>query len=241
MARWTRRVGIFTAALGAVAVITAVIFGKQLGVMQGQLDEMKTASADAKAAIEATNRLADEAKRQADLTKESLILSRRPWVDFADGPVIDEPLTFEGNGFVTLSVKSSGINSGNSPALNVMFENNLHLGEWPSGDINEIIKQYICQPKRMNFTGAPFTQLIMPNVTVALWPSKDKSNKIDDDKPQIVSAWTSICLRYEDEFGIPHATGQIFAYIPDSGEQMRIPAVGPVSGSLKPYTGKILK
>jgi hypothetical protein len=41
MARWTRRVGIFTAALVVVGVVTAVIFWRQLNVMQGQLDEMR--------------------------------------------------------------------------------------------------------------------------------------------------------------------------------------------------------
>jgi hypothetical protein len=41
MARWTRRVGIFTAALVAVGVGTGVIFWRQLNVMQGQLDEAR--------------------------------------------------------------------------------------------------------------------------------------------------------------------------------------------------------
>ncbi len=42
MARWTRRVGLFTAALVAVGIVTAVIFGWQLTVMQGQLNVMET-------------------------------------------------------------------------------------------------------------------------------------------------------------------------------------------------------
>ena len=41
MARWTRHVGLFTGALVAVGIVTAVIFLRQLNVMQGQLDEMK--------------------------------------------------------------------------------------------------------------------------------------------------------------------------------------------------------
>jgi hypothetical protein len=45
MARWTRRVGIFTAALVAVGVVTGVIFWRQLNVMQGQLDELRAGSA----------------------------------------------------------------------------------------------------------------------------------------------------------------------------------------------------
>jgi hypothetical protein len=44
LARWTRLVGLFTFALFAVGVVTAVIFGRQLDVMQGQLGEMKIAA-----------------------------------------------------------------------------------------------------------------------------------------------------------------------------------------------------
>jgi hypothetical protein len=44
MARWTRRVGIFTAALALISVVTAAIFWRQLNAMQGQLTEMKTQS-----------------------------------------------------------------------------------------------------------------------------------------------------------------------------------------------------
>jgi hypothetical protein len=44
MARWTRHVGLFTLALVMVGIVTAVIFGRQLSVMQGQLDEMRVDS-----------------------------------------------------------------------------------------------------------------------------------------------------------------------------------------------------
>src|SRR5713101_8561477 len=40
MARWTRRVGQFTLFLAVVGLLTAVIFWRQLNVMQGQLDVM---------------------------------------------------------------------------------------------------------------------------------------------------------------------------------------------------------
>jgi hypothetical protein len=40
MARWTRHVGLFTGALVVVGIVTAFIFGRQLNVMQGQLDEL---------------------------------------------------------------------------------------------------------------------------------------------------------------------------------------------------------
>jgi hypothetical protein len=41
MARWTRRVGLFTLALVGVGIVTGGIFLRQLNVMQDQLDEMR--------------------------------------------------------------------------------------------------------------------------------------------------------------------------------------------------------
>jgi hypothetical protein len=41
LAKWTRHVGIFTIVLAATAGITAIIFWRQLSVMQGQLDVME--------------------------------------------------------------------------------------------------------------------------------------------------------------------------------------------------------
>jgi hypothetical protein len=238
----------WTAVIAASGVF-AVIFSAftldamrgQLDVMRDQLKEARSSGEDAKKAIEATNRLANESKRQADLAQQNLHLSHRPWVDFENGPQIDEPLTFLGNGTVTISVKTSARNVANSPAVNVTFESKLHLDDWPSGDMNEIIKNYICEPEKSNYTGAPFSQIIMPNAVVALWPSKDVSNKIDKNKPQTSHGWVSACLRYEDEFGIPHSTGQIFIYIPDDGSPMPAAPSGPIPGTLKAYTGKIMK
>jgi hypothetical protein len=42
MARWTRHVGVFTLALVLVGIVSALIFWRQLAVMQGQLDAMAT-------------------------------------------------------------------------------------------------------------------------------------------------------------------------------------------------------
>jgi hypothetical protein len=41
MATWSRNVGLLTGALVLVGIVTAVIFGRQLDVMQGQLDAME--------------------------------------------------------------------------------------------------------------------------------------------------------------------------------------------------------
>jgi hypothetical protein len=58
MARWTRHVGLFTGALVVIGIVTAVIFWRQLNVMQGQLEEMQTESAIRRSELAAVMHLA---------------------------------------------------------------------------------------------------------------------------------------------------------------------------------------
>jgi hypothetical protein len=51
MARWTRHVGLFTGALVVVGIVTAIIFWRQLNVMQSQLGAMKDANKDTHSAL----------------------------------------------------------------------------------------------------------------------------------------------------------------------------------------------
>jgi hypothetical protein len=133
--RWTALLGTAAAVVAAIlAAFTLKSIQGQLEVMRGQLKEMQDAGADTKKAIEATNRLAteagrqaDETKRQADLTQQNMLSAHRPWVDFADGPQIDEPLNFFGSNGASLSVKTSARNTGNSPAIDVAFENTTYF------------------------------------------------------------------------------------------------------------------
>jgi hypothetical protein len=146
MARWTRRVGIFTAALVAVGVVTGVIFWNQLNVMQGQLGEMQSASIDMKNSIDATNRLADaavrsnievhrlvdEAKRSADNAIKTAERQLRAYVGilgkiFLACPLcetadIDKPAKPSFNDFFSNTISFEIQNGGLTPAYNVIFE-----------------------------------------------------------------------------------------------------------------------
>src|SRR5260370_42540302 len=55
MVRWTATVAFLTGGLVFVGVITAIIFYRQLFVMQGQLDEMRSASGQTDKTIVALN------------------------------------------------------------------------------------------------------------------------------------------------------------------------------------------
>jgi hypothetical protein len=224
------------AALGALQT--------QATTMQGQLNEMRAAANQTNQAIAATNRLADEAKRQADLARDNLVWSRRLWVDFADGVQIDKPLTINGDGQITLSIKTAGKNSGNSPALNVWLENILHVGVPLGGYTRDLVDQYICPARPSPVPGSFTSQLIMPNATIPLWPGTGSTRA---DKPKVTNtkylmAWTSVCLRYDDEFGISHETGQLFWYVGTPPSPLIDPdIVGVIGGRLQALTSEVLK
>jgi hypothetical protein len=231
------------AALGKTDAMIAAL-QIQATTMQGQLNEMRAAANQTNQAIAATNRLADEAKRQADLARDNLVWSRRPWVDFADGVQIDKPLTINSDGQITLSIKTAGKNSGNSPALNVWLENILHVGVPLGGYTRDLVDQYICPARPSPVPGSFTSQLIMPNATIPLWPGTGSTRA---DKPKATNtkylmAWTSVCLRYDDEFGISHGTGQLFWYVGTPPSPLIDPdIVGVIGGRLQALTSEVLK
>lgn len=78
MARWTRHVGLFTGALVVVGIVTAVIFWRQLNVMQSQLEEMRKGAVDTAELAKAAKSSAAAANSANQLNEVGL----RPWVDF---------------------------------------------------------------------------------------------------------------------------------------------------------------
>jgi hypothetical protein len=82
----------------------------QLKIMDEQLLEMRSSSADAKAAAEA-------AQRSAVVAEQALILSERPWILATYS--IAQPLTFGEDGKVRLELNEILENVGNSVALDV--------------------------------------------------------------------------------------------------------------------------
>jgi hypothetical protein len=232
--KWARRIAVTT-------VVTAGIAAAALACTVFSIFQTGHSLKIAREAVKEARRQADEAQKQTDLVRQNLISSRRPWLDFADGPQIDEPLNFFGSNGASLSIKTSARNLGNSPAIDVAFTNTTYFDEWPAGNITEVISKYICKPEKMNYSGAPFVQLISPNDTQILWPSKSVKTDIDKNQLQAPHAWMSLCIRYEDEFGNPHSTGQLFIYIPNDGKPIPASPSGPIAGTLKAYAAKIMK
>jgi len=226
-----------TVAIAVATAVAALVGVAQWFVLSGQLNEMRGATEDTKRAIEATIRVADEAKRQADIARESLTGQRRPWIDFGE-PEVDEPLTFTSGGAVTLSIKVRATNYGESPAINTTFTNRSYLSPWPSGNMNEVLAKHVCRPDRQMFRGFPLAKVVMPHATEDLAPVKSVGDESQAEKEN-PHVWSSLCVMYQDQFGIGHTTGQLYIYIPDS--PIILPAVGAISGKLKPLTGRVFE
>jgi hypothetical protein len=118
-------------------IAVCVIYGKQLTVMKSQLDEMKSGSADthelavqaknqadrtkdvadrALLQANATNALAKEAERSADLSEATSHLDERAWVGPSVIGLINAPI--EANKEIQVGVNFC--NSGKTPALNLL-------------------------------------------------------------------------------------------------------------------------
>lgn len=109
----------FTALIAVTGVIGAFIFWYQLLVMQGQLDEMKSGSAQVDKAITEMHRIADtmeatqkQSRDVLDATINNFRLEQRAWVGSRSTDIID---FVEGK---PVSIKVMLVNSGRTPALN---------------------------------------------------------------------------------------------------------------------------
>ena len=71
---------IFTGVIAATSIVGACIFYKQLSVMQGQLEEMRSAGKHTETIAAATKEAADAAKQAANIAERSLIAAHRPWI-----------------------------------------------------------------------------------------------------------------------------------------------------------------
>jgi hypothetical protein len=122
LARWTRYVGIFTAALVLVGIVTGIIFWRQLNVMQGQLDEMHSASID-------TARLATAAQESGRRARDAEVRQLRAYI------VLDPAMiSFRSDQNTAVEVEYYIKNVGQTAALHLKVRSNVALFIWPIPD-----------------------------------------------------------------------------------------------------------
>jgi hypothetical protein len=228
-------------ALGTLLVThrdTSNVIAEAQRASKQQHEDTMAALGKTDTAISETTQLANETKRAADIAQQNLILSRRPWLDFAGDIEIKEPLTIRKDGEVEVTLKTSAKNTGQSPALGVEFNAELHFDIPPVFHINEIIDKYLCLLTKfnINFMGTPSAQIIMPHDTIDLSPVQSK-NVLN----QRADPFISVCIYYSDEFGGAHGIGEILYYSADNSRPIMLPVAGEIPGRLLDMSGKVVK
>ncbi len=227
-----------TAALIGVAWFQVRIYTQQAEIMSTQATIMDDTLKQTRIATDAAKDQATAAQSQARTAIDEQRRAHRPWLDFAGMPNIVEPLTFQGGGAAYVSVNASAKNAGNSPAIGVFLSIALN-GEKLNGiglpkEIGEARKLMMCDPKEVITMGALAGILILPGDTAPLRTSKS----VTDYKSitnEIGIVWITICLGYQDEFGLPHGTSRLMFYVPD-GKRQNVPNVGQViNGHLQQF------
>ena len=228
-------------AISTLGLLIASIL--QFCTMRAQLDEMHAAGKQTDQAIAAAIRLAETAKHQADISEMNLVTSQRPWVDLVGDVEVREPLTFTDESVATLTVKASAKNTGHSPALNVLFKNTLYVSRARVFDPMKIIEANECHDQIRSTRTHPFSQLILPNDTISLTPTKNSSKNLSssDVIGGPVMVLFVLCVSYADSFGFPYSTTQLFVYNFDNNARISLPFVGGVNGHLVPFTGRFAK
>jgi hypothetical protein len=207
------------------------------------LEEMQNASTDMKSSIEATNRLgdaaarsnveahrlADEARRSADIAKETAERQLRAYVDIVDNNIlkcpvcdtidIDKPIDIKRD----LSIYDNIIivtiqNSGETPAYNIHIDDSYWWGNWgqqiPKGFTYPIIPVNR-GPRQEGSTGTLGRGERAPGglpIDVSIIPMIAKARK------HIVSLFHYGNIYYKDVFGIDRNTPFCFEYVPDYPE-----------------------
>jgi hypothetical protein len=239
IARWTKRLAIFTAALAAFTLITALASIYQSVVLSGQLREMQGASADMKTSIEATNRLgdatvrsnieahrlADEAKRATDNAIRTAEFQLRAYVGIVDNNVLTCSTcdTLDANN--KTDIKAEYIydnrivlnlqNTGQTPAYNVHSE-----GSFWWGDFGQRIPKDFKYPIITVTKGVPVESSIATlgrgeKVPVVSMIDVSVISSIVSARKHVMSLYYYGYIYYEDIFHTQRETPFCFEYLPD--------------------------
>jgi hypothetical protein len=120
--------------LAVVGIFALVIYHGQLKVMQGQLDQMKSGSAQTDKFVAATNNLADSTKRQTDVIVDVLQGTQHATVAFYVGGKVND----------TTTIEITGVNSGHLTANHAIVDVSMQRVSVP--DRNPIGRPYTgCQ------------------------------------------------------------------------------------------------
>jgi hypothetical protein len=222
IAKWTKRLAIFTGGLAFFTLIAAAASIYQSIILSGQLAEMQGAATDMKTSIEATNRLAkaaenytSEAKRLADIGMQSrdiansamqssraaLERSQRAWIAPIDAEI--DPNTPLVLGATKISFRVVFQNTGKEPALDLTVNQQSGASHVPVGfsdwDKLSIPKNITCDdltPVQGNMTVYPSGASQPYYLYYNGIPDKDAETSIREILTGVLVVWVNGCLVY---------------------------------------------
>jgi hypothetical protein len=184
---------VFTAVIAVTGVIGAIIFGGQMKVMQGQLDEMKTTS---------------------KIAEDTLTATQRPWVSVkaAIGP---RGLFFNENG-ANLHLIFALKNTGHTPAMTVRIEGGPRIGVKTNDRMTELEK--VCSdarkrppnPKMVGYTIFPDEPLTLDFTYT--FASKEDLDRMAASQQGFIIPVVLGCVDYLFAFGDPIHHQSRFVY-----------------------------
>jgi hypothetical protein len=239
IARWTKRLAIFTGALAAFTLIAALASIYQSVVLSGQLTEMQGASADMKTSIEATNRLGDaavrsnieahrlvdEAKRSTDNAIRTAEFQLRAYVGIVDNNVLtcstcdtldaNKPTDIKAEHIYDNRIVLNLQNTGQTPAYNVHTE-----GSFWWGDFGQRIPKDFKYPIITVNRGVPVEggiAILGRGEKIPVVSTIDVSviSSIVNARKHAMSLYYYEYIYYEDIFQTRRETPFCFEYLPD--------------------------
>jgi hypothetical protein len=236
---WATFGALVATALAAIGtIITSLIIGGQ------QHSDTLAALAKTDDVISETRRLTDQTRRAADIAQQTLVVSRRPWLDIADTFNIKEPLTITKNGIVEITLTVAAKNTGESPALSVYLDADILLDVPGVFNTLEIMNRdlgYVCDRTGYGIKmGIPGTNIIMPHDTKDLDAVQTRS-RMDSKQEHRVNPVIAACVSYSDEFSGSFSIGQMFWYYAENNKPIMNTSIGVIPGKLVPITSKVVK
>ena len=173
-----------------------------------QAVQTESALAISKTAADAALASATAAKNHFDVAAEDLRRTHRAWVAFAKDEI---PCTLE---FSDNKLKSAGglvraINSGSSIANGVSVFTALSVGT-----VGDDPRSFAVDPQ-LHLAATGLGRMLIPGMECQF--RLDLSAAVPKNAGRELVVYLSIQLLYQDQFGLPHCTAQLFKYVTTEG------------------------
>jgi hypothetical protein len=184
-----------------------------------------------------TSKVANAAKESANAAEKSIAIAReefisthRAWVGLS-GPIETiKPLAFDEHG-AKATIRIVGKNVGSSPSIGTSLVTRTTIGPFPIPDPREYAR---VPPESQVRLLAQMGLVILPGDPIP-WDVEIfvSRNDFKQGKNGAVTVWLAGHVHYHDDFNL-YASGFLFSYVPEGGNERGIMPTGVIRGVFKP-------